>query len=69
VPKDVWDRLKERLENIARNPHGQHPGADRLKGQGGYRIRQGGWRAIYVITNANHVEVIRVGHRREVYRP
>jgi mRNA-degrading endonuclease RelE of RelBE toxin-antitoxin system len=70
VPKDIWDRLKERLEAIARDPYGQHPGAKRLQGpQGGFAVRQDSWRAIYVITGRNDVEVIRVSHRREVYRP
>jgi mRNA-degrading endonuclease RelE of RelBE toxin-antitoxin system len=69
VPHEIWDRLKERLEAIARDPYGHHPGAKRLQGsQGGFAVRQGNWRVIYVITGRDDVEVIRVAHRREVYR-
>lgn len=70
VPKEVWDRLKDRLGNISSNPHDNHPGVERLHGPGScHRIRQGNWRAIYVITGGGDVEVIRVVHRREVFRP
>jgi ParE toxin of type II toxin-antitoxin system, parDE len=48
---------------------GDHPDVERLKeGGGGYRVRQGNWRAIYDISSRGNVEVIKVGHRREVYR-
>jgi mRNA-degrading endonuclease RelE of RelBE toxin-antitoxin system len=67
MPRQDWDRLKERLERIARDPYGNHPDAERLKG-GGFRVRQGDWRAIYDITGGGDVEVEQVGNRREVYR-
>lgn len=68
VPKDVRDRLRERLEEIAQDPYGRHPAAKRLQGGSGYSVRQGDWRAVYVINGRGDVEVIRVGNRREVYR-
>ncbi len=67
MPRQDWDRLKERLERIARDPYGNHPDVERLTG-GGWRVRQGDWRAIYEITTRGDVEVIRVAHRREAYR-
>jgi mRNA interferase RelE/StbE len=67
MPRQDWDRLKERLERIAREPYGNHPGVERLTG-GGYRVRHGVWRAVYDITGRGDVEVIKVAHRREVYR-
>jgi mRNA interferase RelE/StbE len=68
MPGDEWQRLRERLEVIARDPHGRHANVERMQGQDGYRVRQGNWRAIYTINAQGDVEVIRVGHRREVYR-
>jgi mRNA interferase RelE/StbE len=65
LPRQDWDRLKERLERIARDPHGNHSDVEPY--EGGYRVRHGDWRAIYVITGGD-VVVIKVGHRREVYR-
>ena len=66
LPRQDWDRLKERLERIARDPQGNHPNVEPV--EDGYRVRQGIWRAIYVITESGDVKVIKVGHRREVYR-
>jgi mRNA interferase RelE/StbE len=67
IPRQDWDRLMERLGDIARNPHGKHTGVDSLGG-GSFRVRHGVWRAIYEINGRGDVEVIKVGHRREVYR-
>ena len=69
VPREEWERLKERLQNIARNPRARHPGVEPLTGRDHeYRVRQGNWRAIYTVTDKGDVEVIHVRHRREVYR-
>ena len=63
------DRLRERLEPVAADPYGSsHPGAKRLRGTSGFSVRQGDWRAIYRITGTGDIIVIRVRHRREVYR-
>ena len=67
IPKEDWEGLKERLERIARDPRGHHPNVERLT-EGGYRVRQGDWRAIYDIAPNGNVEGIKVAHRREVYR-
>ena len=67
IPRQDWDRLMERLGDIARNPHGKHTGVDlpvgAVSGSG-----TGCGRAIYEINGRGDVEVIKVGHRREVYR-
>jgi len=68
VPKADRDRLREKLEPIAADPYGSHPGAKRLQGTSGFSVRQGDWRAIYRITGTGDIIVIRVRHRREVYR-
>jgi len=69
VPREEWERLRERLESIARNPRARHPGVELLTGRDReYRVRQGNWRAIYTVTDKGDVEVIHVRHRREVYR-
>jgi mRNA interferase RelE/StbE len=40
-----------------------------LSGQERYRIRQGAYRAVYAIDDAERaVVVVRVAHRRDVYR-
>lgn len=68
MPREDWDRLKERLERIARDPYGQHPDAKRRQ-DGFFQVRHGVWRALYRVTPRQDVDVIHVGHRREVNRP
>jgi mRNA interferase RelE/StbE len=45
-------------------------GCEKLAGvEGHYRVRQGQFRVVYAINEASHtVEVVKVGHRREVHR-
>jgi len=62
--------LTRRLMAFAEDPDGDHGFARPLSGwDGAVRIRHGDWRAICRIRRAELlVEVVRVGHRSEVYR-
>jgi mRNA interferase RelE/StbE len=64
----IKQRLKTAIDRLASNP--DPPGVERLKGQDRLlRIRVGDYRILYrVIDDRLVVLVIRVGHRREVYR-
>lgn len=67
VPKHDLVRLARRIETLSRNPRPQ--GAEKLSGEDRYRIRQGDWRILYEIRDPQkEVTVVKVGHRREVYR-
>lgn len=45
------------------------PGCEKLSGQERYRIRQGDYRILYEVSDARQVvTVVKIGHRREVYR-
>jgi mRNA interferase RelE/StbE len=57
-----------RIQRLATEP--RPPGVDKLVGAAGlFRVRQGHYRIIYAIDDDRRaVEVIKVGHRREVYR-
>ncbi|MBV9784901.1 MAG: type II toxin-antitoxin system RelE/ParE family toxin [Acidisphaera sp.] len=68
IPPEDWLRLRERLFDIARDPSGTHPGVGVVKGTPYFRVRHGDWRAVYRITPRGDVEVIKAGHRREIYR-
>lgn len=61
-------RIKEAIETLATNPRPQ--GSTQLSGGNGeYRIRVGNYRVVYDIEDDELVVlVLRVGHRREVYR-
>lgn len=67
LPKGIRKRLASVLDDLEKNP--RPPGAKKLTGQEGYRIRKGDYRALYIIDDsAKLVRVYRIGHRREVYR-
>jgi mRNA interferase RelE/StbE len=60
----VRARVEADVEDLS---FGHPPGARRLVGEDGWRIRVGDWRVIYTV-EGDEVRVQRVGHRREVYR-
>ena len=69
MPKRDSQAILRKLKVVAAEPFGSHPWAKRLKGEYGYRVRQGDWRAVYKIgVERNAVLVERIDHRREVYR-
>jgi len=66
-PKQDVKRIVQRIRALGLDP--RPPGCEKLSGQERYRIRQGVYRIIYEIVDARLlVLVVRVGHRREVYR-
>lgn len=67
IPKADVKRILTRIETLRDDPRG--PGSEKLSGAELYRIRQGIYRIVYEVHDAwITVEVIRVGHRGEVYR-
>jgi len=67
IAKNDLQRIIERIRNLAEDP--RPIGCEKLSGQEKYRVRQGNYRIIYSIQdNELTVWVIKVGHRREVYR-
>ena len=60
-------RLVDRISKLADNP--RPPGCEKLSGQDKYRIRQGRYRIVYSIEDQDLiVYVVKVGHRKDVYR-
>jgi mRNA interferase RelE/StbE len=61
-------RISRAIEALAENPY--PPGCKKLADEDGFwRIRAGDYRVIYkVIHERLIVTVVRIGHRREVYR-
>lgn len=67
IPKQDLKRIIERFDDLSKNP--RPIGCEKLSGQERYRIRQGDYRIIYEIRDdVLVVVVVKVGHRREVYR-
>ena len=61
-------RVVRRIESLADDP--RPSGCEKLTGGDRYRIRQGTFRIIYSIEDDRLiVHIVKVGHRRDVYRP
>ncbi|MFA5110265.1 MAG: type II toxin-antitoxin system RelE/ParE family toxin [Desulfobaccales bacterium] len=60
-------RVVERILKLAENP--RPIGSEKISGQDKYRIRQGRYRILYAIEDQDLiVQVVKVGHRKDVYR-
>ena len=67
IPKADVRRILARIETLRDDP--RPAGSEKLAGQERYRLRQGHYRILYTVADAEVVvEVVKVGHRREVYR-
>ena len=67
IPKKDLKKILTRIEALAQEPRPQ--GYEKLSGQEKYRIRQGTYRIIYSIQDQElTVWVVKVGHRKDVYR-
>ena len=68
LPADIQRRIAKAVDQLRENP--RPVGAIKLTGNGGlYRVRSGDYRIVYRIEdNRLLVLVVKVGHRREVYR-
>ena len=67
IPKADVKRILARMQSLCEDPRA--PGCEKLGGAELYRVRQGVYRIVYEIHDEwIVVEVIRVGHRGEVYR-
>ena len=67
IPGKDLKRVLEKVKSLALNP--RPAGCENLSGQEKYRIRQGNYRIIYSIQDYElTVCIVKVGHRREVYR-
>ncbi|WP_269521200.1 type II toxin-antitoxin system RelE family toxin [Alteromonas sp. BMJM2] len=67
IPKSDGKEILAKIDLLAENP--RRDGAIKLSGLDLYRIRQGLYRIIYEIRETELVvQVIKVGHRSDVYK-
>jgi len=67
LPQKDRRRLITRIQGLAANP--RPGGCEKLSGHELYRVRQGDYRIVYAVQDPGLlIVVIKVGHRREVYR-
>jgi mRNA interferase RelE/StbE len=67
IPKSDLQRITQRIKELAAIP--RPSGSEKLAGQDSYRVRQGDYRVVYTRDDDQRlIEIIKIGHRREVYR-
>lgn len=60
-------RIVAHIQKLVKNP--RPSGSHKLSGADKYRIRCGNYRIVYSINDDERlVQVVKIGHRREVYR-
>lgn len=60
-------RISQKIRQLKNDPLG--PNSQKLGGGKGYRIRIGDYRVIYTVDKTSKtVTIVRIRHRREVYR-
>ena len=68
LESDMYARITRKLEELEDNPRPM--GVEKLSGREDlYRVRVGNWRIVYAIQDQELIVlVVKVAHRREVYR-
>lgn len=67
IPKKDLRRIVGRIEKLAGQP--RPDGCEKLSGQERFRIRQGDYRIVYSVDDAvRTIEIVKIGHRSEIYR-
>jgi len=67
LPKTDFEAVVGAIKDLAQTPRPR--GIEKVKTTGLWRIRQGDYRIVYAIDdNEQIVTVVRIGHRREIYR-
>ena len=67
LPKPDRRRIVAKIASLSSDP--RPLGCEKLSGRDQYRLRQGNYRILYEIQDLNLVVVVvKVGHRRDVYR-
>ena len=60
-------RIVSKIQNLADEPRPQ--GCEKLTGQGRFRLRQGNLRILFEVDDGQQtVTVVKIAHRRDVYR-
>jgi mRNA interferase RelE/StbE len=65
--KNLGQKIFQKINLLKNDPYGQNN--QKLEGGKGYRIRIGDYRVVYTIDKENKtILIIKIGHRREIYK-
>jgi len=67
LPTSYRRRIATKIHLLTKHP--RPPGVEKLSGAKWYRLRQGDYRVLFEIDDGKRtVTIVRIGHRRDVYR-
>ena len=67
LPRDDFNAVLEAVRGLTGTPRPK--GVEKIKSAGLWRIRQGDYRIVYSIDDDREtITILRIGHRREIYR-
>jgi mRNA interferase RelE/StbE len=67
IPRKDMRRIVERVRSLESDP--RPSGSEKLSAQERYRVRQGDYRIVYSIDDEEKtIEIVKIGHRSEIYR-
>ena len=67
LPQKDRRRIATKIQHLASEP--RPAGTEKLSGQEKYLLRQGNYRVLYSVDDAQlAVTIVKIGHRRDVYR-
>ena len=67
IPAKDYHKIKQAIFNLAKNPRPHN--CEKLKGREGWKFRYGNYRVVYEIEDKLLIVcVIKIGHRKDVYR-
>jgi mRNA interferase RelE/StbE len=67
LPLKDKSRIIARIRGLSADPRPM--GSEKLSGDEKYRLRQGNYRILYCVEDGSKsVTIVRIGHRRDVYR-
>jgi mRNA interferase RelE/StbE len=67
IPRKDAQKILKRASELAEKPRPM--GCEKLSARPLYRVRQGDYRIVYFINDPDKtVDIIKIGHRREIYR-
>ena len=67
IPNKHLQKIVKKIQSLSNNPRPQV--SQKLSHKEQYRVRQGDYRIVYSVQDKEHsIEIVKVGHRKEVYR-
>ena len=69
LPGNLSRLIREKINQLAQDPHTPNPNVKLLEGRNGYRLRIGDWRVLYELLDDRLViVVVKIKTRGDVYK-